>query len=90
MTPLHKVQMALSCSSGMQENGADDGGVDERQGVFTTGRPLDLEAGRITIQDAGERMGLRCPQVFRLIKAFRQRGDGPFWEVLSHDRRPRW
>ena len=35
---------------------------------------LDLEAGRLTIQDAGERMGLRRRQVFRLVKAFRQRG----------------
>jgi hypothetical protein len=35
---------------------------------------LDLEAGRITIRDAGERMGLRRRQVFRLVKAFRQRG----------------
>ena len=35
---------------------------------------LDLEAGRITIQDAGERMGLRRRQVFRLVKAFRERG----------------
>src|SRR4051812_1401337 len=33
-----------------------------------------LEAGRLTIQDAGERMGLRRRQVFRLVKAFRQRG----------------
>jgi hypothetical protein len=35
---------------------------------------LDLEAGRITIREAGERMGLRHRQVFRLVKAFRQRG----------------
>src|SRR5215211_3097707 len=35
---------------------------------------LDLEAGRITIQDAGDRMGLRRRQVFRLVKAFRERG----------------
>src|SRR4051812_49027405 len=35
---------------------------------------LDLEGGRITIRDAGERMGLRRRQVFRLVKAFRQRG----------------
>jgi transposase len=35
---------------------------------------LDLEAGRITIREAGERMGLSHRQVFRLVKAFRQRG----------------
>jgi hypothetical protein len=35
---------------------------------------LDLEAGRITIRDAGERMGLRRRQVFRLAKAYRERG----------------
>src|SRR4051812_50140446 len=35
---------------------------------------LDLEAGRITIRGAGERMGLRRRQGFRLVKAFRQRG----------------
>ena len=35
---------------------------------------LDLEAGRSTIQDAGELMGLRRRQVFRLVKAFRERG----------------
>ena len=35
---------------------------------------LDLEAGRSTIRDAGELMGLRRRQVFRLVKAFRQRG----------------
>jgi ATP-dependent exoDNAse (exonuclease V) alpha subunit len=39
MTPLRKVRMALSCCWGLQENGADDGGVDERQGVFAAGCP---------------------------------------------------
>ena len=34
MTPLCKVQMALSCFSGLQEDVPYDGGVDERQGVF--------------------------------------------------------
>src|SRR4051812_39188710 len=45
MTPLRKVQMAPSCYSGLQENGADDGGVDERQGVFATGRPARFGGG---------------------------------------------
>src|SRR5215207_848004 len=35
---------------------------------------LDLQAGRITIRDAGELMGLCRRQVFRLVKAFRERG----------------
>src|SRR4051812_33727214 len=35
---------------------------------------LDLEAGRITIREAGELMGLRRRQVYRLVKAFRERG----------------
>src|SRR3954447_2661103 len=45
MTPLRKGQMAPSCYSGLQENGADDGGVDERQGVFATGRPARFGGG---------------------------------------------
>src|SRR3954467_10546908 len=45
MTPLRKVQMAPSCYSGLQENGADDGGVDERQGVFATIRPARFGGG---------------------------------------------
>src|SRR3954452_18632919 len=45
MAPLRKVQMAPSCYSGLQENGADDGGVDERQGVFATGRPARFGGG---------------------------------------------
>jgi len=46
----------------------DDGGIDERQGVFATDVLLDFEAGRLMIQDAGELMGLRRRQAAQRYK----------------------
>src|SRR4051812_22876082 len=61
MTPLRKVQMAPSCYSGLQENGADDGGVDERQGVFATGRPARFGGGSYHDPGCGGADGVTPP-----------------------------